>query len=220
MNLCVSERSYHFFRKIYCGTAGCNPLTGTCKNYVEEGGKTGNVCSSDVYKQTCINGGANALVCRNDKVTQLDCAGGCEDAGYDPAKPLQVKCLEMGGNPGDVCDRNSYTQTCINGGANALVCWNDKVTQWNCAGGCLDAGYDPAKPLQVKCLEMGGNPGDVCDRNSYTQTCINGGANALVCWNDKVTQWNCAGGCLDAGYDPAKPLQVKCPKTGGDYDGI
>ena len=228
LNFCKNQTLF----TIDCGSLGCNSDTLTCNTNAPTphgaltyGGKVGDACDTPNYKQSCINEGRGALYCDNGTVKQLFCSS-CQDAGYDTSKPLQVFCengsihssdLTEGGNVGDSCSKANYKSTCINGGSNALVCWNGEVAQWDCSS-CEDAGWNPEKPLEIKCekkvpdLTEGGNIGDACSRNIYKQTCINGGANALVCWNNAVTQWDCAS-CDDAGYNPEKPLQVNCPKA-------
>ena len=219
------------------GTVDPNPNPGT--------GVVGSACDRNTYKQTCINNGANALVCWDDVVTQWDCGGGCQDAGYNPAKPLQVNCQKGssgGGDPsntlpnpkgdstvaGASCDPGTYYGACSDDFTKRYYCGKDNtVVENSCNNGC-----DPASLGNngSKCksggggggsdLKEGGNVGDACDRNVYKQTCINSGANALVCWDNKVAQWNCKDSqCQDAGYDPQKPLQVNCPKDSSGSGG-
>ena len=88
------------------------------------------------------------------------------------------------GNVGDACDATTYEQSCINDGANALVCVNDVVTQWDCTS-CMDAGYDSSKPLQVKC-EKGGNSG----YNPCTATSTSGCAPACDPDGTKGYYWS------------------------------
>ena len=215
-----------------CGVLECNPETAMCNTEIPEtpgaltyGGNVGDACDTLKYKQSCIHEGTGALYCDNGIVKQLFCSS-CRDAGYDPAKPLQVYCengsgnssdLTEGGNVGDSCSRSNYKSTCINNGKNALICWNDEVTQWDCDS-CEDAGWNPEKPLDIKCtkdtpdITEGGSLGSECQADYYRQTCINGGANALVCVNGVVSQWDCAdNNCTAAGYNPEQPLRVNCP---------
>ena len=218
--------------EVDCGALGCNSNTAMCNTEIPDvpgaltyGGNVGDACDTVNYKQSCINDGLAALYCDNGTVKQLFCSS-CNDAGYDPTKPLQVYCkdasnnnssLTEGGNVGDSCSRTNYKSTCINNGQNALVCWNSEVTQWDCAS-CQDAGYNPDKPLEINCVKLtpqvteGGSLGSACEQDYYKQTCINGGANALVCSSQNtVTQWDCEGVCTSAGYDPNHPLWVNCP---------
>ena len=235
-NKCISDDTARVCKNgtlvnVTCGALRCNSETGFCNSDIPDvpgaltyGGNVGDACDTPNYKQSCMNNGSAALYCDNGTVKQLFCSS-CQDAGYDPAKPLQVFCengsgnssdLTEGGNVGDSCSRSNYKSTCINNGANALVCWNNEVTQWDCSS-CEDAGYNPEKPLEIKCVKRvpdlaeGGEIGDACSASVYKQTCINGGANALVCWNGQVAQWDCSS-CENAGYNPEKPLQVSCKK--------
>ncbi|MBQ8036651.1 MAG: hypothetical protein IJ268_06625 [Proteobacteria bacterium] len=277
-----------------CGAAGCNPMTGMCNS----NGEVGTACDRSTYKQTCINNGANALVCWDDVVTKWDCSGGCLDAGYDPAKPLQVNCwrsLPCGVDPsntfpnpkgdstvaGASCDASTYYGACSDDFTKRYYCdkASGQVVEKDCASGCDPAslgnnsskcksgvndggnesdvpdcapggtvyckkackaggseGYYYSKGEvhivtcanndcttasgKVECasdtIAEGGNEGDACNRQTYKQTCINGGANALVCWDDVVTKWTCANSeCMDAGHDHEKPLQVSCKKPNG-----
>ncbi len=126
-----------------------------------------------------------------------------------------------GGEVGDKCNSDKYTQTCINDGKNALVCWDGRVTQWDCEEKCNDAGYNPLVPLQVECkkkvalpcddpVTTGGIPGvDCCVKENYLQTCSADGKHAYVCWDDHVTEWRCSS-CDDAGWSVEVPLQIYC----------
>ena len=213
--------------RVECGTTST-----TCDNPVTTGGNVGDCCDKNTYQQTCTNSNANALVCWDGKVTQWTCAN--NNCAPNTEKPLQVTCekgstqttcdnpVTTGGSEGDCCDRNTYQQSCINSNANALVCWDGKVTKWTCANN--NCAPNSEKPLQVSCekgsssttcentVTTGGNEGDCCDRDTYQQTCINSGANALVCWDGKVTKWTCANSECSANTE--KPLQVVCQKGG------
>ena len=215
----------------------CDEATKACK----DGGsgtipEVGSPCDKSTFQQVCINGGANALVCRNDVVTKWNCAN--NDCKANAEKPLQVICAKgdtqpttctgekvtTGGAVGTCCDKDTYQQTCIDGNAHALVCWDGAVTQWNCANNQCSANTE--KPLQVVCAKgeskptettctgekvtTGGAVGTCCDKDTYQQTCTDGNAHALVCWDGAVKQWNCANN--DCKANTEKPLQVVCAK--------
>ena len=198
------------------GLWGCEGFTGCVENSCD--GNIANLCIDGVVKtQNCGRVGCNK---RTGKCNPLECErnfcnGSVINICLDGMVVLRKDCGLVGCNP--------LTAGC-NSSCTKHACVSNKISNL-CIDGVFvenDCGSYGCNPLTGMCNigEEGGKPGDACNPDVYKQTCINGGANALVCWNDKVTQWNCAGGCLDAGYDPAKPLQVKCPKTGGDYDGI
>ena len=218
----------------------CDEATKACK---KDGGsdpipEVGSPCDKSTFQQVCINGGANALVCWDDVVKQWNCAN--NDCKANADKPLQVICAKgeskptettctgekvtTGGAVGTCCDKDTYQQTCIDGNAHALVCWDGAVTQWNCANNQCSANTE--KPLQVVCAKgeskptettctgekvtTGGAVGTCCDKDTYQQTCTDGNAHALVCWDGAVKQWNCANN--DCKANTEKPLQVVCAK--------
>ena len=218
----------------------CDEATKACK---KDGGsdtipEVGSPCDKSTFQQVCINGGANALVCWDDVVKQWNCAN--NDCKANADKPLQVICAKgeskptettctgekvtTGGAVGTCCDKDTYQQTCTDGNAHALVCWDGAVTQWNCANNQCSANTE--KPLQVVCAKgeskptettctgekvtTGGAVGTCCDKDTYQQTCTDGNAHALVCWDGAVTQWNCANNQCSANTE--KPLQVVCAK--------
>ena len=183
-------------------------------------------CSDD-DSDSCKTGekrcdGNNAQICVNGNWSKgTPCANGCDEA--------TKACKKDGGSDpipevGSPCDKSTFQQVCINGGANALVCWDDVVKQWNCANNDCKANAD--KPLQVICAKgeskptettctgekvtTGGAVGTCCDKDTYQQTCIDGNAHALVCWDGAVKQWDCANN--DCKANTEKPLQVVCAK--------
>ena len=193
---------------------GCDKATGVCKddNKPEACKTAGEKRCSGKQLQECKDGNWSKLE---------DCKDSCDEA--------TKACKEDGGSGtiaevGSACDKSTFQQVCINGGANALVCWNDVVTKWNCANN--DCKANAEKPLQVICAKgeskptettctgekvtTGGAVGTRCDKDTYQQTCIDGNAHALVCWDGAVTQWNCANNQCSANTE--KPLQVVCAK--------
>ena len=193
---------------------GCDKATGVCKDDTKpEACKTaGEKRCSGKQLQECKDGNWSKLE---------DCKDSCDEA--------TKACKKDGGSDpipevGSPCDKSTFQQVCINGGANALVCWDDVVKQWNCANNDCKANAD--KPLQVICAKgeskptettctgekvtTGGAVGTCCDKDTYQQTCIDGNAHALVCWDGAVTQWNCANNQCSANTE--KPLQVVCAK--------
>ena len=191
---------------------GCDKATGVCKddNKPEACKTAGEKRCSGKQLQECKDGNWSKLE---------DCKDSCDEA--------TKACKKDGGSDpipevGSPCDKSTFQQVCINGGANALVCWDDVVKQWNCANNDCKANAD--KPLQVICAKgdtqpttctgekvtTGGAVGTCCDKDTYQQTCIDGNAHALVCWDGAVTQWNCANNQCSANTE--KPLQVVCAK--------
>ena len=185
---------------------GCDKATGVCRGACKTAGEKR--CSGKQL-QECKDGNWSKL---------KDCKDSCDEA---------TKACKDGGSGtipevGSPCDKSTFQQVCINGGANALVCWNDVVTKWNCANN--DCKANAEKPLQVICAKgdtqpttctgekvtTGGAVGTCCDKDTYQQTCIDGNAHALVCWDGAVTQWNCANNQCSANTE--KPLQVVCAK--------
>ena len=191
---------------------GCDKATGVCPVPPATCKTAGEKRCSGKQLQECKDGNWSKLE---------DCKDSCDEA--------TKACKKDGGSDpipevGSPCDKSTFQQVCINGGANALVCWDDVVKQWNCANNDCKANAD--KPLQVICAKgeskptettctgekvtTGGAVGTCCDKDTYQQTCIDGNAHALVCWDGAVTQWNCANNQCSANTE--KPLQVVCAK--------
>ena len=191
---------------------GCDKATGVCREKAPDTG----ACKTAGEKRCS---GKQLQECKDGNWSKLkDCKDSCDEA---------TKACKDGGSGtipevGSPCDKSTFQQVCINGGANALVCWNDVVTKWNCANN--DCKANAEKPLQVICAKgdtqpttctgekvtTGGAVGTCCDKDTYQQTCIDGNAHALVCWDGAVTQWNCANNQCSANTE--KPLQVVCAK--------
>ena len=127
--------------------------------------------------------------------TQLAAVESCDEGGN-------------GGNVGDPCDRSTYKQSCINNGANALVCWDDVVTQWTCANTCQDAGYDSSKPLQVKCDKGNGGNTGTCTDDDYVGTCADDHKTAVVCVKGEVKNYTCFSDICETRTDGT----IYCPK--------
>ena len=222
----------------------CDEATKACK---KDGGsdtipEVGSPCDKSTFQQVCINGGANALVCWDDVVKQWNCAN--NDCKANADKPLQVICAKgdtqpttctgekvpTGGEEGACCDAATYQVSCINENANALICAKGAVKKWTCKDNICSVGSDN----KVKCdnpngtgggsgtggsqpttctgekVQTGGAVGTCCDKDTYQQTCTDGNAHALVCWDGAVKQWNCANN--DCKANTEKPLQVICAK--------
>ena len=194
---------------------GCDKATGVCK---EKAPATG-ACTTAGEKRCS---GKQLQECKDGNWSKLeDCKDSCDEATKACKKDGGSGTIPEVGSP---CDKSTFQQVCINGGANALVCWNDVVTKWNCANN--DCKANAEKPLQVICAKgeskptettctgekvtTGGAVGTCCDKDTYQQTCIDGNAHALVCWDGAVTQWNCANNQCSANTE--KPLQVVCAK--------
>lgn len=173
-------------------------------------------CSDD-DSDSCKTGekrcdGSNAQICVNGSWSKgTPCANGCDKA------TKACKDDNPGTTPkvGDPCDKSTFQQVCINGGANALVCWDNVVKQWNCANN--DCKANAEKPLQVVCAkgdsdqgttqcngdpkESGGAVGDCCNKDKYAPDCTdmlrcsNGVIKAISCQNGKSCKLNTDGNC-------------------------
>jgi len=76
----------------------------------------------------------------------------------------------------DPCD-DKFVSSCINGGEDMLLCWNNVITQWSCDS-CIAAGYNPDKPNEAKCVRnQAQRPNDV------PETCVSGTSKA-ICASD------------------------------------
>ena len=196
---------------------GCDKATGVCKddNKPEACKKADEKRCSGKQLQECKEGNWSKLE---------DCKDSCDEA--------TKACKEDGGSGtipevGSPCDKSTFQQVCINGGANALVCWDDVVKQWNCANNDCKANAD--KPLQVICakgdtqpttctgekVQTGGEEGACCDAATYQVSCINENANALICAKGAVKKWTCKDNICSVGSDN----KVKCDNPHGTGGG-
>ena len=196
---------------------GCDKATGVCKddNKPEACKTAGEKRCSGKQLQECKDGNWSKLE---------DCKDSCDEA--------TKACKEDGGSGtipevGSPCDKSTFQQVCINGGANALVCWDDVVKQWNCANNDCKANAD--KPLQVICakgdtqpttctgekVQTGGEEGACCDAATYQVSCINENANALICAKGAVKKWTCKDNICSVGSDN----KVKCDNPNGTGGG-
>ena len=173
--------------------------------------------------QSCKIDGGKIKICINKKWTDEPATahGTCVGDVYTAGSTTPTQDPSVGTD----CDATTYQATCINNNANALVCQSGKVAQWTCANNQCSKKTD--NPLQVNCpkdtqstcenpVTTAGNVGDCCDKNTYQQTCINSNANALVCWDNKVAQWECADN--DCTPNTTNNLQVVC-KRGNSSSG-
>ena len=202
---------------------GCDKATGVCK---EKAPATG-ACTTAGEKRCS---GKQLQECKDGNWSKLeDCKDSCDEA--------TKACKKDGGSDpipevGSPCDKSTFQQVCINGGANALVCWNDVVTKWNCANN--DCKANTEKPLQVVCAkgdsepgttqcngdpkESGGAVGDCCNKDKYAPDCTgmlrcsNGVIKAISCKDGKSCKLNTDGTCSvesgnyckDGKYDKTK----------------
>ena len=231
-----------------------------CSDDDSDSCKTGEKRCDGNNAQICVNGnwskgtpcadGCDKAtgVCKPEACTTADgkrCSGKelqeCKDGNWSTLKVCEVSCDEAkkecgnggGSDPipevGSPCDKSTFQQVCINGGANALVCWNDVVTKWNCANNDCKANAD--KPLQVICAKgeskptetkctgekvpTGGEEGACCDAATYQVSCINENANALICAKGAVKKWTCKDNICSVGSDN----KVKCDNPNGTGGG-
>lgn len=198
---------------------------------------TGQMQCSGNTPQVCINGVwtssdacANGQTCNN---TTGRCEGGSSSGGDNGGNTGGNNGGNGGNNGGNEggntgtlptvgasCDRNTFTQICTNGGANALVCWDDVVTEWSCAEKCVDAGYDSSKPLQVNCkkADSGSSSGETCDQTTYAKGCTSELAGSYCGNKGTVVNVKCTADdpCVDnGGYIACKSQQKNnTPSTG------
>ena len=105
---------------------------------------------------------------------------------------------------GAECDQTEFRQKCINDGLNALICWDRKVTAWDCIS-CDSTSADPNKPLQVNCVQIDTSakrPENVpatCDKNTDSALCGDDG-NAWFC-GDNGYYLSSKGKCKDKGLN-------------------
>ena len=158
------------------------------------------------------------------------CAFGCSDDDSDSCKTGEKRC---DGNNAQICVNGNWSKgtPCADGCDKATgVCTVPPATcktagEKRCSGKelqeCKDGNWSKVEVCKDSCDEAtkackdGGSGtipevGSPCDKSTFQQVCINGGANALVCWNDVVTKWNCANN--DCKANAEKPLQVICAK--------
>lgn len=197
---------------------GCDKATGVCKEKAPDTG----ACTTAGEKRCS---GKQLQECKDGNWSKLeDCKGSCDEA--------TKACKDDGGSGtipevGSPCDKSTFQQVCINGGANALVCWDDVVKQWNCANNDCKANAD--QPLQVICAKgdtqpttctgekvtTGGEEGACCDAATYQVSCINDNANALICAKGAVKKWTCKDNICSVGSDN----KVKCDNPNGTGGG-
>lgn len=196
---------------------GCDKATGVCKddNKPKDCKTAGEKRCSGKQLQECKDGNWSKLE---------DCAISCDEATKACKKDGGSDTIPEVGSP---CDKSTFQQVCINGGANALVCWDDVVKQWNCANNDCKANAD--KPLQVICAKgdtqpttctgekvtTGGEEGACCDAATYQVSCINENANALICAKGAVKKWTCKDNICSVGSDN----KVKCDNPNGTGGG-
>jgi len=143
----------------------------------------------------CTENGEHAIVCKNGKVTVFTCKQPCssdEDTGIvncpKEAAPEETE---------KECNAKTYVPTCINGGANALVCQKGVVNTWSCnnndcnvdAKGAITCSHIDAEGA----LHTGGTIGDDCSWTDYVQTCGKSdlGPFAVTCYAGKVEVTPC-----------------------------
>lgn len=196
---------------------GCDKATGVCKD-----DKKPEACTTAGEKRCS---GKQLQECKDGNWSKLeDCAISCDEATKACKKDGGSDTIPEVGSP---CDKSTFQQVCINGGANALVCWDDVVKQWNCANNDCKANAD--KPLQVICakgdtqpttctgekVQTGGEEGACCDAATYQVSCINENANALICAKGAVKKWTCKDNICSVGSDN----KVKCDNPNGTGGG-
>lgn len=146
---------------------GCDKATGVCKP------EDPTPCTTDGEKRC---DGKQLQVCKGGNWSKLeDCKGSCDEA--------KKECKVDGGNDttvkeGDPCDKSTFQQVCINGGANAFVCWDNVVKKWNCANN--DCKANATNPLQVVCAQ-----GTPIRPSDVPATCVKGTSKGMCSAEDK-----------------------------------
>ncbi|MBO4351448.1 MAG: hypothetical protein J6A01_10955 [Proteobacteria bacterium] len=179
----------------------------------------GKACD-DSYKATCINNGANALVCNKGKIAQWTCADNqCTPNGST------ADCPKTSSGSGEDCtaaSTSSCNKACKADKSEGYYWYNDKVNVKTCAK--KDCYINDSNRVACESEDAATDPsvGKACDDN-YKATCINGGANALVCNKGKIAQWTCADNqCTPNGSTADCPKESSTTPetcTGEDYTG-
>lgn len=171
----------------------CDKATGVCE---VEDPDTG-ACTTAGEKRCS---GKQLQECKDGNWSKLeDCKDSCDEA---------TKACKDGGSGtipevGSPCDKSTFQQVCINGGANALVCWNDVVTKWNCANN--DCKANAEKPLQVICAKGTDElPSDVpttCVKGTSKGMCSAENNQPYICGDNGYYKGKCESGTCFACSD-------------------
>ena len=166
---------------------GCDKATGVCKEKAPETG----ACTTAGEKRCS---GKQLQECKDGNWSKVeDCKDSCDDA--------TKACKPSGGNEtpakeGDACDKSTFQQVCINGGANALVCGDNVVKKWNCANN--DCKANAEKPLQVICAQGTTElPDDVpttCVKGTSKGMCSAKDNQPYICGDDGYYKGKCESG--------------------------
>lgn len=182
--------------------------TTTCTgSEVTTGGTVGQCCNRDTYQQTCINSGANALVCWDGAVTQWTCAN--NECSANESKPLQVVCSKDSSSGGETCDSaTDTTKTCTD--ANTVkYCYKGKWYTKTCTT-CMtnaDNTYYCCNGENDKCT--GSSTTETCTTEDEGKgTCAEGGATARVCKSGVMKDWTCYNNICNTKEDGT----IYCPK--------
>ncbi len=142
----------------------------------------------------CTENGEHAIVCKAGKVTVFTCKEPCsvgEDNIVNCPKEKAPGIIEKECNP------KTYVPTCINGGANALVCQKGQINTWSCGNNDCNVAADGAitcSHIDVEgALHKGGTIGDDCSWTDYTETCGKSdlGPFSVTCFAGKVAVTPC-----------------------------
>ena len=181
---------------------------------VSTGGAVGNCCDINTYQSTCTDGHAHALVCWMGAVAQWTCANNscrpdatasnkiyCEKPVFDSCTAESAQRCNSSCNP----DKSEgYYWNATAGVVGKKKCVNNDCVLNGSIVACASELCDG------QAVKTGGKVGDCCIAAEYRQTCTDANAHALVCWNNVVTQWDCANdGCRQNSENPDKVICEK-----------
>lgn len=134
-----------------------------------------------------------------------ECGGCCDDCMVDTCLDGELKdCVDS--TTALTCIHNDWIK--VNCAASGMVCDSTKKQ-------CCDATTGECMaPIAQLCngeQQTGGKVGDACDPDCYKETCLNSGANALVCEGKVIKQKTCEVACQEAS-SASDPLHAYCPQ--------
>ena len=146
LNQCVNGE----WKTVSTCTSGCNAELLQCNEAVAKC-TSGDDCSSTPATPEC-----------NMLTGKCQAASSIGDQDFTPTPIPEGQSTTLN----DPCD-DTYVSSCINGGEDMLLCWNNVITQWSCDS-CIAAGYNPDKPNEAKCVRNAAQrPADVPETCEY-----------------------------------------------------
>ena len=133
---------------------GCDSKTGECVDKDCTATSKGlctpacNADKSEGYMWSAATGKNETVKCDGGKTCSVS-----EDSSIVCVSGSGGECtgetVTTGGVIGNCCDVKTYQQTCTDGNAHALVCWNGVVTQWDCVDNICTV--NPTNSQRVEC---------------------------------------------------------------------